>query len=63
MTKSPITTLEFCPGCGVLLPVPEERTLNSNNDPVCGNCHTSTPEASTIKGQFLVDDAEKMRCL
>lgn len=70
MADSPMETLEFCGFCGVLMPLEEERPLDSltkEDDVVkhtkCPNCGHSTRNDLPIKGHFLSDDAQKLRCL
>lgn len=59
--------LEFCGGCGNLLPIPEERQLTNPNDPdsstMCPNCGTSTHKHLPVIGYFDPSEAARLRCL
>lgn len=66
--------LEFCGGCGQLLPIHEERKLVPGQELIdsksaadlnyeCENCGTTTHHDLPIKGYFAPEAAEKLRCL
>lgn len=65
--------IQFCGGCGVQLPITEERTLSSRtpedeHDPdkqifKCDNCGNENDKNLDITGYFSPDDAAKLRCL
>jgi hypothetical protein len=67
MTRIIPEKLEFCGGCGVLLPIPEERTTRTPDNPDgplgCPNCGVFSDQAKPIAGYFDPAEAERLRCL
>lgn len=63
MTIKP-EVLQFCSGCGTLLPIAEELPLvGKEQQPGCGNCHMPVEKYPPIEGYFSPDAAAALRSL
>lgn len=54
--------VEFCGGCGYLLPIEDERPLFPPDfTPGCPSCHTRTEKVKVIVGYFSPTNESRLR--